>query len=253
MLIAIDIGNTEIVIGLYKENEILFTSRLETNRKITTDQYAMELNDILRLHNHSLKDIKSAVISSVVKNVGSKVIEAIKKYCEIMPIIVGIDTKVNFNLKIDEGQIVGADLITGAVAVVEKYKLPAIVFDFGTATTVSVIDREANFIGGIISPGIGISCEALSGITGLPKIEFNKPNSIIGKNTIDSMLSGAIYGAASFIDGMTERIQKEIGEECTIIVTGGLGEKIIDYTKNEVILNKDLLLEGLLIINKMNS
>ena len=253
MLLTADIGNTNITLGVFSEDVLLFTARLATDSRLTSDQYAIDIKDVLALNGVGYSEIEDAVICSVVPVVGSAVAEAVSKLCSIVPLIIGPGVKTGLNIKIDNPAQLGADLVAGAVGAISKCKLPCIILDLGTATTISVVDKSGNFLGGSICAGIGITLDALSSKTSqLPRISIEAPKSPIGSNTVDSMKSGLVLGSASMIDGMITRIEKQLGESATVIGTGGLCSMVVKHCEKEIIVDDNLLLEGLKIIYQKN-
>ena len=253
MLLTIDIGNTNLTLGVYDESVLLFTARLSTDTRLTSDQYAVAIKDILALHNTDYSDIEDCIIASVVPTVATSVANAISLLCHIVPLELGPGLKTGLNIKIDNPAQLGADLVAGAVGAISEYTLPCIVIDMGTATTVSVINGEGQFMGGSIAAGVMLTLKALTENTSqLPSINLSAPPSVIGRNTVDCMRSGLILGTASMIDGLIERISAELDEIPTVIATGGLSKEIITHCKSEIIYNENLLLEGLREIYEKN-
>ena len=255
MILTVDIGNTNITLGAYRDGQLKFTSRLATDRHRTADQYAIEIKDILALNNLETKGIEGAIISSVVPNVGSNMKKAIKKLTGITPLAIGPGVKTGLNIRIDNPAQLGADMVAGAVAAAEKYPLPCIVCDMGTATTVSVIDKGGVFLGGAIAAGLGTTLDALASNTAqLPYIDISSaPDKVIGTNTVDCMRSGLVIGAAAMLDGMAKRMEAELGCSATLVATGGLAGGVTAYCEREVILDDNLLLDGLYLIYKKNT
>lgn len=254
MILAVDMGNTNIVFGGIDKEKTYFVERVSTVLHKTDLEYAVLLKTILDLHNINPKDIEGSIISSVVPPLTNIMRQTLYKVTGKMPLVVGSGIKTGLNIQIDNPKTVGADLVVGAVAAMAQYPLPLIVIDMGTATTMCVVDKNAHFIGGIIYPGIKVSLESLSGQTSqLPHISLEKPGKAIGKNTIDCMRSGIIYGNAAMLDGMIERMENELGMEATVIATGGLSSVIIPYCKHEIHFVDDLLLKGLLVLYQMNT
>ncbi len=251
MILAVDVGNTNIVLGVMDDESLLFSGRLSTNIYETDEEYAMKLHSFLNIHN--LSGIDGAVISSVVPAVTGTFKKAIKLVCGVDAIVVGPGVKTGLSIKIDDPAQLGADLVVGAVAAKAKYKCPVIIFDLGTATTGSVLDRNGNFLGGIITTGVKTSINALSaGAALLPQIDISAPKNVIGSNSIESMKSGSIIGTAVMLDGFVERFEEELGEEATVVVTGGLGKAIAKNCKHKMIIDETLLLDGLKIIYDKN-
>lgn len=254
MLLAIDIGNTNIVLGLIKEDKILFTSRIKTDKEKTHDQYAIDIKNLIEIYGYNTRDIKDSIISSVVPPVMSDIKQAVYRLTKKEALVVGPGIKTGLNILMDDPGKVGSDLIVDAIAGINEYPLPIIIIDMGTATTLCVVDENKNYIGGCIMPGTNLSLEALSDKTAqLPHIDLNEPKKIMGKNTIDCMKSGAVYGTASMLDGMIERTEAELGKKATRIITGGIAKYIYKHCKNEIIYDDDLLLKGLNCIYKKNN
>lgn len=253
MVFAVDIGNTNIVIGCCRDNKISFVERVSTKRDATVLEYAITFKNILELYGISKADIDGAIISSVVPEVTMTVRSAIKKITDIDAIVVGPGLKTGVNIVIDNPSQLGSDLVVDASAGIAEYSLPLIIIDMGTATTVSVIDEKRNYLGGMILPGVKVSLNALSnGTSQLPKISLEPPKKLIGSNTIDCMKSGILYGTASSIDGLIERINADTGKEHTVVATGGLASSIIPLCKSKIILDDELLLKGLIVIYNKN-
>lgn len=253
MLLVLDVGNTHIVMGCAENNKILLRERISTNHKATCLEYIGIIKTAFEISGINYKEIKGAIISSVVPSVTNVVRDAVEKICGVTPMIVGPGIKTGISIVIDNPAQLGSDLITGAVAGVFEYSLPQIIIDMGTATTVSVINKDKQFIGGAILPGVSVSHNALVASTSqLPKVAFEKPKKIIGSNTIDSIKSGILYGNAGAIDGLIERFSEELGQKCTVVATGGLSKIIAPLCKNEIIIDEDLLLKGLMIIYEKN-
>lgn len=253
MLLAIDIGNTNIVIGIIDNNKITFTGRLATDKIKTADEYALLFSGMINMHNVNISDIDGVILSSVVPPLILTMKRAIKTITGKEITVLGPGTKTGLNIKLDNPAQLGSDQVADAVAVINKYPLPAVVLDMGTATTVSVIDKNKDYLGGLIIPGVRISQDALSSSTSqLPRISLENPKNVIGKNTIDCMKSGAVYGTASMIDGLIDRIEDELNEKVTVIATGGNAESITPVCKRDIIYDRNLLLDGLNIIFKKN-
>lgn len=252
MILAFDVGNTNITIGCIDYNKkIHFVSRLSTDIYKSEDEYAIDLKNILDLYKINIKDIDGSIISSVVPPLITVHKNAVKKITGKKPIIVDDKMDLNFKIALDKDVELGADLIVGAAAAIYEYPKPLIIFDIGTATTVSVIDSSNTFIGGLILPGIKISLEALSNKTSkLPHIDLINPKNVIGKNSADSMNSGIINGNAAMIDGLIDRINEEINEKATVILTGGLANFVAPHCKKNIIFDNYLLIKGLLLIYK---
>ncbi len=253
MLLAIDIGNTNIVIGCIREDEIVFKARIATDRIRTSDQYGVEIKNMLEAFGVCISEIEDCIISSVVPPVFNSVRTGVIKVIGKQPMVVGPGLKTGLNIHVDVPSQVGSDRIVIAVAALAEYEAPLILMDMGTATTIEVVEPENHYMGGVIFPGVMVSLDALtSRAAQLPGISLDKPKSVIGKNTVDCMRSGMMYGTASMIDGIIDRIGEELGHKSTIIATGGLAQFITPLCKHEIILEKELLLKGLNIIYKKN-
>lgn len=255
MILAIDIGNTNITIGGYAANgSLILTARIATDTHRTGDQYAVEIYDIFRLNGKTVADVSGCAISSVVPSVGNAVEQAIQKLCGISPVVIGPGVKTGLNIKIDNPAQLGADLVAGAVGALAKYPLPCIIVDMGTATTLSLIDQNGTFLGGAIAAGIGLTLEALTQNTAqLPAIAITAPKNAAGSNTVECMQSGLIFGTADMIDGMVRRFEKQLGQPCTVVATGGRAAQIVPHCAREIILDNNLLLDGLKIIYEKNA
>ena len=253
MLLAIDIGNTNIVIGCIKDDEILFKARIATDRLRTSDQYGVEIKNMLEAFGISKDDIDDCIIASVVPPVFNSVQTGVLKVIGKQPLVVGPGLKTGLNIHVDIPSQVGSDLIVAAVAALAEYPAPLVLIDLGTATTIEVIEPENVFIGGMIFPGVMVSLDSLtSHAAQLPGISLDKPKNVVGKNTVDCMRSGIMYGTAAMLDGLIDRIAEELGHESTVIATGGLAQFVIPLCKHKIILEKELLLKGLNIIYKKN-
>ena len=253
MLLAIDIGNTNLVIGCIENDEILFKARIATDRLRTSDQYGVEIKNMLEAYGVQIKDIDDCIISSVVPPVFNSVRTGVIKIIGKQPMVVGPGLKTGLNIHVDVPSQVGSDRIVIAVAALAEYKAPLILMDLGTATTMEVVEPDNVYLGGVIFPGVKVSLEALtSRAAQLPAISLDKPKQVIGKNTVDCMRSGMMYGTAAMIDGLIERMEEELGHSSTIIATGGMAQFVTPLCKREIILEKDLLLKGLNIIYKKN-
>ncbi len=253
MLLAIDIGNTNIVIGVIREDEILFKARIATDRLRTSDQYGVEMLNLLQMFRIPREDITDCIISSVVPPVFNSVYTGVIKLIGKQPLVVGPGLKTGLNIHVDTPSQVGADRIVAAVAALAEYTAPLVLIDMGTATTIEVVEPENVYLGGVIFPGVMVSLDSLTSRTAqLPGISLDKPRNVIGRNTVDCMRSGAMYGTAAMLDGMIDRIAEELGHRSTIIATGGIAQFIIPLCKHEIILEKELLLKGLNVLYKKN-
>ncbi|MBQ7416445.1 MAG: type III pantothenate kinase [Oscillospiraceae bacterium] len=253
MLLAIDIGNTNILIGGLKDGNIVFKARIATDRTRTSDQYGVEIKNMIEAFGAKLSDISDCIISSVVPPVFNSVCTGVIKIIGKQPMVVGPGLKTGLNIHVDVPSQVGSDRIVIAVAALAEYKTPLILIDMGTATTIEVVEPENVYLGGVIFPGVKVSLDALtSRAAQLPGISLDKPRNVIGKNTIDCMRSGTMYGNAAMIDGIVDRIEEELGHKSTLIATGGLAQFITPLCKRKIIVEKDLLLKGLYILYQKN-
>lgn len=253
MVLAVDIGNTNIVLGGFEGNKILFRERVSTNTSSTDLEYATAFKMALNMHDYKSSMLDGAIISSVVPSVTNTVKRAIEKYAGVKVMIVGPGIKTGLSILIDNPAQLGSDLVVDAVAGINEYPLPQIIIDMGTATTFSVVDKNKNYLGGMIMTGMGVSAEALASRTSqLPKIAFEVPKKVIGTNTVDCMKSGIMFSNACAIDGLVDRIEEELGEKCTVVATGGLAGTVTKLCKKKIILDDDLLLKGLMIIYNKN-
>lgn len=254
MLLAIDIGNTNITLGAYGGNYLSFTARLATDPLKTADQYAIEIKDVLSLYGQNYAEIEDCIISSVVPAVSDSISGAVAKLCHIVPLILGPGVKTGLNIKIDNPAQLGADLVAGAVGALDEYTMPCVIIDMGTASTISVLDKNGAFLGGAIAAGVRLTLKALSENTSLlPSIPIEAPSSVIGRNTVECMQSGLIYGTAAMLDGILEKIEEELGETPTVVATGGLSKTVISHCKKNIIYSENLLLDGLRVIYEKNN
>lgn len=254
MLLTIDIGNTNITLGAYEGEVLSFTARLATETAKTADQYAVEFKSLLELNGLESYEIEDCIIASVVPQVGKSVSNAVSKLCHIVPLMLGPGVKTGLNIKIDNPAQLGADLVAGAVGAIDGYTMPCVVIDMGTASTISVIDRNGTFLGGVIAAGVRLTLKALAENTAqLTSIPIEAPSSVIGANTVECMQSGLVYGTAAMIDGLLDKIEEELGETPTVVATGGLSKDIIVHCKRNIIYSENLLLEGLRVIYEKNN
>ena len=253
MILAVDIGNSNIVIGCFDKNDIKFVERLSTNHQSTQMEYTVMIKNILELNGLAGEHITGGIISSVVPPLTDTVKAAMERLGCGRVLTVGPGIKTGLKIMLDDPAQLGSDRVADAVAAVNLYTPPLILVDMGTATTISVIDRERNFLGGMIIPGLRVSLDSLTSRTSqLPRISLTPPRKLIGTNTIDCMKSGILNSTASSIDGITERIEDELGEKCTVIATGGLAGVIAPYCRRKITLDETLLLKGLRIIYEKN-
>lgn len=256
MLLLIDVGNTNIVFGVYKEDKLIYDWRIATDKNKTSDEYGLLFEQIFKYHGICPKDVEDIIISSVVPTLMYTLSAMSIKYFNKEPLVVGPGIKTGMNIKYDNPKEVGADRIVNAVAAYEKYGGPIIIVDFGTAITFCVVSKEGDYLGGTIAPGIKISSEALFQRTAkLPKVELIKPDTVIAKNTVNSIQSGLIYGYVGLVDYIIEKIIEEMkdrGNIKAVIGTGGFANLIATESKYINKVEKLLTLEGLNIIYKRN-
>ncbi len=254
MLLVFDVGNTNMVLGIYEGTELKNYWRISTDKAKTSDEYGMLINNLFQYDNVDKNSIKDIIISSVVPNVMHSLENFCVKYFNKQPLIVGPGIKTGLNIKYDNPKQVGADRIVNAVAAIERYKSPMIIIDFGTATTFCAISEKGEYLGGTIAPGIKISSEALfQRASKLPRVELLKPGMTICKNTVSAMQSGIIYGYVGLVDKIIAMMKKELGnDDIKVIATGGLSSLIASETDSIDCVDKNLTLEGLKIIYNKN-
>ncbi len=253
MILAIDIGNTNIVIGCIDGTKCVFVERLSTVRTKTELEYAIDIKNVLDIYHIKRADLDGGIISSVVPQITTVAKLAVEKILKKEPLVVGAGIKTGLNIRIDNPAQLGSDLVVDSVAALAEYPAPMLIFDLGTANTVCVIDKNKNYIGGMIYPGIGVSLDSLTANAAqLGGISLEAPAHIIGKNTAECMQSGTIYSSAAAIDGLIDRLTEELEGSVTVIATGGLAKKIVPYCRREIVLDDDLLLKGLAVIYRKN-
>jgi len=253
MILTIDIGNSNIVLGGVEGSEIRFEARLRTDATKTSDEYCIDLKMILEVYGISDQDIEGSIIASVVPQVLNSMQTAVKKLTGKAALVVGPGLKTGLNIQIENPAQTGADLVVGCVAALREHKAPMIIVDMGTATTMIVLDKNSTMVGGCIIPGVKISMDALTDRTALlPGLQLDQPKKAIGRNTIDCMRSGIMMGAACMIDGMINRMEEELGYETTVIATGGIAKFVLPMCRKEIIYDKDLLVKGLATLYREN-
>ena len=253
MILAVDIGNTNIVLGCIEDSNILFEARMATDLIKTSDQYCAELKTMLSLFEVELEKIEGSIVSSVVPPVLNSFRTAIRKLTGRTPLVVGPGIKTGLNIRMDQPSEVGSDLIVAAVAAIEQYGKPLLLVDMGTATTITAVDDKGSFIGGCICPGLKISMEALTGRTAqLPGISLDAPQRAIGKNTRDCMRSGIMLGSAAMLDGLIDRMEEELGMKATVVATGGIAKFVLPLCRREMIYDGKLMLRGLDLLYRRN-
>lgn len=254
MILAIDMGNTNTVIGGIDEEKTHFIERVTTEQGRTDTEYAVSIKNILEMHQIDISSIEGSILSSVVPPLNTTILSAVEKVTGSPALLVGSGMKTGINILMDNPKSVGSDQIVDAVAASREHPLPLVVIDMGTATTLCAVDKKGNYIGGVILPGLNVSLNSLSSRTAqLPYISLEVPGHVIGKNTIDCMRSGIVYGSADMMDGILDRMALELGEEPTIIATGGLSRFITPLCRHKIIVDDSLLLKGLLILYRKNT
>jgi len=253
VVLTIDIGNTNIVLGAFYGDELKFVSRISTDVKKTEDEYAIQIRSILSIHAVAPESVNGAIISSVVPVLNNVFKKAVKLVYGIEPLMVGPGIKTGINIHCDNPASVGADLICACVGAHHIYGSPSLVIDMGTATKILLMDKDGAFCGASIIPGVYMGLKTLSsGTAQLPQISLEAPKSVIGKNTADCMKSGVVFGNAALLDGMIDRFNHDFGEELPVYATGGHAATIINYCRHKITLDEDLILKGLNILYKKN-
>ena len=254
MLFAFDVGNTNVTIGGYDGDRLVFTTRIASDTRLTADSYAVAVEGVLRLHGAAISSNDDCIICSVVPAITRALSKALRLLCKKEPLVLGPGVKTGLNIKIDNPAQLGADLAAGAVGALAKYPLPCIVVDLGTATTLTVINSKGEFLGGAIAAGINSTLDALTSHTAqLNPVSIEIPKKVIGSNTAECMKSGLIMGAAAMIDGLIDRMEEELGEKfASAVATGGLSEAVVKCCRRDITIDKNLLLDGLKIIYNKN-
>ena len=253
MILAIDVGNTNIVLGGVENDKDIFTVRLASDRNKTADQYALDIQGILNMYHVDISDIEGGIISSVVPYLQTVIPQAVKILTGIDIMVVGPGIKTGLDIRTDNPGAVGSDLIVGAIAAKAKYKLPIAIVDMGTATTVSVIDEKGSYLGGMIIPGLWVSVNALSSLAAqLPNIDLTGKAKVLGTNTVDCMRSGSLIGCAAMLDGIIDRVEAELGMSVSAVLTGGVSPLVAPYCNRKFHLEPDILIRGLQLIYEKN-
>ncbi len=254
MILAIDVGNTQIVVALFDGDALKKSWRISTDKNKSSDELGMVMMQMLSFSGIDKADIEDVIISSVVPPVMHSLTNAVKRYIGCTPLVVGAGVKTGLNIRYDNPREVGADRIVNAVAAIHKYGAPVVIVDFGTANTYCAVNREGEYLGGIITAGVKISMDALfERAAKLPKVEIVKPNGVIGKNTVSAMQAGAIYGQAGQVDRIVAEIKKELcTPDCRVVATGGFASLIAEESREIDVVDKTLTLDGLNLIYKKN-
>ncbi|MEA4891972.1 MAG: type III pantothenate kinase [Peptococcaceae bacterium] len=253
MLLVFDVGNTNIVMGVYREEELLHSWRMTTNRGQTADEYEVTIRSFLGYAGIDMTQIGDVIISSVVPPLMPAFEQMVRHCFGKEPMVVGPGIRTGLPILYDNPREIGADRVVNAVAGYEKYGGPLIIVDFGTATTFCAIDEEGRYLGGAITAGIGISAEALfQRAAKLPRIELVKPKQVIGRNTVSSMQAGIVYGYVGLVDGIVRRISAELGKQPRVVATGGMAELIAGESDTVQVVDSELTLEGLRLIYNRN-
>lgn len=253
MLLVIDVGNTNIVLGIFDDKTLLDHWRISTDRLRTTDEYGVLVRNLFYLNHVNSEEIDAIIISSVVPSVMPTLERMCQRYFGIAPLIIGPGIRTGMDIKYDNPREVGADRIVNAVAAYELYGGPVIIIDFGTATTFCAVDKKGDYLGGSICPGIGISTDALVQRTALlPRIEVRRTERVICRNTVESMQAGVYYGFVGQVDGIVSQMRRELGSNARVVATGGLAVIIAPATKSIDLVEPMLTLEGLRIIYERN-
>ncbi len=254
MILAIDVGNTNISVGGFCGEKPSFVARISSDAHKTSDEYASILLNTLLLYNVKCEDIKGAIISSVVPPLTNVIKNAVRFICGAEALVVGPGIKTGMNIHCDDPSSVGADLICACVAANKIYGSPALIIDMGTATKMTVTDKNGAFIGVSIIPGVNMGLKALSeGTAQLPQVSLEEPRSVLGKNTVECMRSGILFGNASMLDGMVERFNACVGYDLPVYATGGLASTVIKHCKHKITLDEELVLKGLYILYNKNN
>ena len=253
MLLAVDIGNTNIKFGIFDRDVLIRTLTISCNKNKTADEYSVELYSLIRVMGIHRTDFDGCIISSVVPVVTARIRAAVMDLLGIESLVVGPGIKTGLNIRIEDPSQLGADLVVACVSANAKYPAPCIVISMGTATVMCVIDKNRSMLGGPIAPGVMVSLNALTGNAALLySVSLDAPESVIGNNTDRSIRSGVVWGTVCMIDGMIDRIEKELGEKCSVVATGGMAKTIIKHCAHEITVQDDLIMQGLKIIYDRN-
>ena len=254
MILTIDVGNANIVIGLVKHDKILFDAKLRTDITKTSDEYCIDLKMLMDVYKIQTEQIQGSIIASVVPQVLNSMQSAVRKLTGKSALVVGPGLKTGLNIQIENPSQTGADLVASAVAALQEHEAPLIIVDMSSTTTMTVLDKNGTLIGGSFGPGVKMSLDALTDRTALlPGLQLDQPRKVIGRNTTDCMRSGVMLGAACMVDGMVERMEQELGYRATVIATGSIARFIVPMCRRDVIYDKDLLVKGLAALYRENS
>src|SRR6185436_8843408 len=254
MLLAVDIGNTNIVFGLYRETTLMQTFRAETARSRTADEYGVLLGQMLSLRGIESRSVSAGILASVVPPLTDVMVEAIRHACARDPVVVGPGLKTGIAVKYESPRDVGADRIVNAVAAFERYHAGVIVVDFGTATTFDCVSPKAEYLGGVIVPGVQVSLDGLlARAAKLSRIEIAAPPKVVGRNTTHALQSGIVHGYAALVDGLVGKLERELEFPCEVLATGGLARLIAPQTERLKVVDENLTLEGLRLLHQRNS
>ena len=253
MLLAVDIGNTNIKFGVFDGDELIRTLTVSCDKNKTSDEYSVELYSLIRVMGIHRVDFDGCIISSVVPTVTDSMNRAVRDLLDVEPLIVGPGVRTGLNIRIEDPSTLGADLVAACVAANAQLEAPCIVISMGTATVMCVIDRNRSMLGGPIAPGVMVSLNALTGNAALLiSVSLDAPDSVIGNNTDRSIRAGVVWGTVCMIDGMIDRIEQELGQKCSIVATGGMANTIIRHCTHEITVCDDLIMQGLRLIYKRN-
>ncbi len=253
MLLVVDIGNTNIKFGIFSGDELIREFSVSTDRAKTADEFAVELYTVFKVYGIDGGAVDSSIISSVVPQITGRMKQAVKSVTGARALVVGPGIKTGLNIKIDNPAITGGDIVAASVAAGELYPCPCIILGMGTATTILVLDENKAMLGGALLPGVGLSLNALTSTSALlSDVAIEAPKNVIGKNNDECLRSGVVFGTACLLDGMIEKIEEELGKNCTVVATGGNAPMIVGNCKRSIILREDLLLQGLKILYNRN-
>ncbi len=254
VILTIDIGNMNLLMGGYEGKELRFTARCASDRNKTGDEYVLLIRDLLGMYKVASADIEGAILSSVVPSLTTIVSNALERLIGKRILVVGSGIKTGLNIRIDDPGQLGSDMVVNAVAALEKYPKPIAIFDMETATTMSVINKDGAYVGGALIPGLRVSVDAMSASAAqLPYITLTPPSKLICSSTVSCMQSGAVYGCAAMIDGLTAGVEEELGEPVTVVITGGASPLVAPYCRRKIHLDESLQLDGLRIIYEKNT